>query len=853
MKKFEKNLDIKYEKHKNKIVVNIYSDITEDDFIYCMNDINNNDTLNFLSKIFSYIEFLIINLHNYIIYSFPSFLIKLYKIQYILLITTLLFTFVGCFENNSYLSTNLIISAYFPKTSNIVFFKSDYNKEIEKKKQKEKKTKKVKKPVEIKETQFEEKIKSMNEDIKNYIHTSGNTKSTHINYDQKECIETVVNNSSEGEIYLFFIIPIKSFTFSIISLSSLILFIKTEFLSKLSQLFIFNLACIFAVDHIIKYLYDSTYFIASSFMLILLLYLLKNLIDSIYLLLKFRREDFEIFSSDLIARNQRQFILKFILLNSLLVIATYFSFVLYNLAINYLIFYLCLLTLISFLCNCIEDIFIDEIKPLKNLLMFFFGLINLIISKFFNSAYFTQSILYINSEEEDKENEDNDLDNFSIIYISELFSFFCFDYLKEFIDKHTKDFYFHKKFMKLDFIMLFFFLATITMCFYSIVGDEINCFLLSIFCTRLLMNYFIAIFKIKYIRLLHNIITILFIFTHLYFSTNIDEVFSKFIPFNKLKIKFFHYLFDSMIILMVSYYEFSLHFYLYFSEKSLNNDELKELPDAQVNKILEFTSDNSFRNLKIQIIHENYNKFNLSNIITNFCDIIFNYFILCIIAYYFREYDATIFIIIIYFVLTILFLLPKYFILVNMRNDKEYCYIFFISFYLSLRLITIPFSTSKLLYITFEISALILLITYSISMHRNTIMDIVIIIYLLCNYIKINRFFVSLDIIALFVSPKIKDFLLNIKSKYFNNNSSVNSVEENEFKNKLTLFSFLIVLSLLLFQIYVFQNLEKVIGLLDYISSRMEFDDEYNEYYETTFVYYIIKQLNYFFKINLIK
>ena len=304
---------------------------------------------------------------------------------------------------------------------------------------------------------------------------------------------------------------------------------------------------------------------------------------------------------------------------------------------------------------------------------------------------------------------------------------------------------------------------------------------------------------------------------------------------------------------MVTYYEFSLHFYLYFSEKSLNNDELKELPDAQVNKILEFTSDNSFRNLKIQIIHENYNKFNLSNIITNFCDIIFNYFILCIIAYYFREYDSTIFISIIYFVLTVLFLLPKYFILVNMRNDKEYCYIFFISFYLSLRLITIPFSTSKLLYITFEISALILLITYSISIHRNTIMNIVIIIYLLCNYIKINRFFVSLDIIALFISPKIKDFLLNIKSKYFNNNSSVNSVEENEFKNKLTLFSFLIVLSLLLFQIYVFQNLEKVIGLLDYISSRMEFDDEYNEYYETTLVYYIIKQLNYFFKINLIK
>ena len=857
MKKIEKNLDIIYEKSKNKIVVNIYSDVTKDEVINHINNTNNNDTLNFISNIFSYLEFLIISLHNYIIYSFPSILVKLYRIQYILLITTLFFSFVGTFENNSYISTNLIISAYFPKTSSIVYFKSNNLKEKQNKIKKEKKNQKPKKQEEVSEKKLDEKINSMNEGIKNYIHTSGNTKSTYINYEQKENIETAGNNSSEGdgerEIYLFFIIPIKSFTFSIISVSSLILFIKTEFLSKLSHLLIFNLACIFAVDNAIKYLFDNSYYFASSFMLILFLYLSKNLIDSIYVLLKFKREDFEIFSSDLMAKNQRQFILKFIILNILLITAAYFSFVLYNLAMNYLIFYLCLLTLISFLCNCLEDFAPEELKPLKNILMFCCGLINLVISKLLNSSYFSNTIFYINSEEEDKENEDYDINSFSIIFISELFSFFCFDYLKEFIEEQTKAFYFHKKFMKLDYIMVCFLVCAIIMCAYSVEADEANCFLLSLYSCKLLMHYFIGIFKIKYIRILNNVISTLFIFAHLYFSTNIEYIFSKFIPFNKLKHKLFQDLFDLMIISMVSYYEFDIHFCLYFSEKSLNNDELKELPDAQVNKILEFTSDNSFKNLKIQIIHENYNKFRFVNIISIFFDIVLNYINICIIAFFFGKNESNIFINIIYYALIILFLLPKYFILTNLRNSKEFNYSFFISFYLSLRLITIPFSVSKLLYISFEISALILLIVYSISTHRNTIMDIVIIIYLLCNYTKINKFFVCLDIITLFISPKIQNYLNGIKKKYFNKNSKMNHDEENEFKNKLIVYAFFAVLILLIIQIYIFQNLEKIIKLLENISVRMEFDNETKYYHETTFVYYIINQINYFFKINLLK
>ena len=110
-----------------------------------------------------------------------------------------------------------------------------------------------------------------------------------------------------------------------------------------------------------------------------------------------------------------------------------------------------------------------------------------------------------------------------------------------------------------------------------------------------------------------------------------------------------------------------------------------------------------------------------------------------------------------------------------------------------------------------------------------------------------------MDIICLFISPKIKEYLVNVKNKYFGKNSKLNSAEENEFKNKLTIISFFSVLFLLIFQIYVFQNLEKIVGVLENISLKMEFDDEHNKYYETTLVYYIINKLNNFFKINYIK
>ena len=120
MKKIKSNYDIICENQKKQIVFNIFPDIISEEFIsYPKDNINNNDTLNFVSKIFEFLESNIYSFCQCFLNSMKSFNRTFYKIQYILLIMTLLFTFVYSFEDNSNISTNLIVSAYFPNSSHL--------------------------------------------------------------------------------------------------------------------------------------------------------------------------------------------------------------------------------------------------------------------------------------------------------------------------------------------------------------------------------------------------------------------------------------------------------------------------------------------------------------------------------------------------------------------------------------------------------------------------------------------------------------------------------------------------------------------------------------------------------------
>ena len=858
MTKIKSNYDIAYGNNKNKIVFNIVSNNINEEFTPKKNTNidNNNDTLNFISNIFLFLESHIYSLYEYIINSLPKYHRTFYKIQFIFLIINLLFTFVYSFEDNSNIPTNLIVSAYFSASPHLTYIKYDKIINIQNKAQQKEKIKIIKKINNNKQDKILdcENI-YINEDIKSLMSSSANTKNTYVNYEKK----TKKKLYNKDEFYLFFIIPIKSCLFSIISLILLYYFIKVTYTSKIRGSFIFNVFCMFIIYNITNGLYENSYFLASTFMFILLVYLFKSLIDSIYLLLKYRKKDFEIFSKNLTAVNWHQFILKLIILSLATIISGFMSISIYKLCLNYIIFYLCLLTLMVFLCNCLEPFAPAYLKPIKNILMFIVGLINFIICKLYFSEK-TNSVFDLDSGDMlliEKEEEDNIIYENSLYFVSDLFSLFCFDYLREYIEYQFEDFKFHKKLTKLDLIIIIFFSTSFAIGIISIIKNEYICFLLSIYIAKISMGYFIKKFNTKISRLINHIIVIFYIFLHLKISSRRDNFLINFFSFTKINNKVLSYIFGILSLLIIVYYCCNIYSSIYYSKESLNNDELKELPEDQVNKILEFTSNISkqkLKNLKIQIIHDN-NKYKINNILYLSNDICLNHLEICIIFVILNNYENNLIIKILYYFLILVFNSIKFFIINKVQNNVEYLSSFFISFIFTLRLLLLSLSTFKILYFLCQINLLLLIIFYSINDKKNKFISIILVFHLIFELSKINSFFLTIDLISLIFTPMIKDYCFSKKN---NNDTKMvqNDKKVEQKKINLSLILFLFILIVFSLQLYGFHNFRKILNYFNFNFSddeksiSLDLKDNKDKKNKNPIEYYIINEIYSFLKIN---
>ena len=817
MKKIKSNYNIICENQKKQIVFNIFPDIRSEEFIsYPKDNINNNDTLNFVSKIFEFLESNIYSFCQYFLNSMKSFNRTFYKIQYILLIMTLLFTFVYSFEDNSNISTNLIVSAYFHNCSHLTHIMYE---NVEKSFNKTQKKISVKKnDINNNNNLIDCESGRINEDLKSMMFSSANTKNTYVNYEKKSN-KIIIN---KGDFHSFFINSIKSSIFSMASFFALYYFIKLTYTSKFRSFLIFNIFFMYVVYNVTNSLYKNNYFLSSTFMFVLLIYLFKSLIDSIFLLLKYRKKDFEIFSTNLTAINCKQFLLKFLILSLATIISGFMSISYYKLCLNYIIFYLCLLTLMVFLCNCLEPFSPSYLKPMKNILMFIVGLINFIICKFYflskNSAFDigTREMLFIGNEEEDKSES-------SLYLVSDLFSLFCFDYLREYINiEIDENFQFHKNLTKKDLIIISFFLSSFGVGIVGIIKNEYICFILSIYITKISSNYFIKIFKTKISRLINHITFIFYIFFLLKMSYNRDVFLLNYFSFTKMDSDVLSEIFRFLNLLILIYYRCDKYNSLYFSNVSFNNDDLKELPEEQVNKILEFTSNISkqkLKNLKIQIIHDN-NKYKLNNIIYISIDLSLLHLLICIIFVFLEDDEINMFF---KLLLSFLFFISnsiKFNVFNEIQNNIEYIVTYLVGFILNCRLSILSVETSKILYFMCQINLLLVIISYSISDKKNRLVSIIIIFHLFYQLSRINSIFLIIDLIALIISPLCIEYL----SKKTSDISQ--SMKLDKTINLSLLFLFAIIIFLL--QLYGIYNYNKILRYFNI--NQNEYDDDINDF-----------------------
>ena len=813
-----------------------------------------NDTFYLLIKAIHSIDKFFVFIYSYISSSLKRVANKkIFNIKNIFFITFLFSFFSLVLNENINISTDLLINAYF-NDSPITHI--SYENIIKKKYEEEK------------------NINSNN----NYYYKNNNDKNCQNCYNYQdyqrnsECCQNKDNNNKkkgqnddnleeEKDYYILNIFPIKCIIITCFSFFSLYIIIKTTYYSKINNSIFINMVGVYTSFKILSYLYIIKYYLASGIIFILFFYFFKCSIDSIYLILKFKRSEFEIFSTRLSAVNSRQFILKFIILFTGSFLSGFLSIYYFQYYFNYIAFYICLFTFVIFLCNCIENEYLSEHKYSKNVLIFFFGLINFAANKIIQKKY------YINKDCNQEKKDDilnanlfQLIDYFimptntstanSLYLISDIFTLLCFEYLEEYIEFKYKNFLDNKKnikkiFSRHDVIFHCLFIVSLGLSFTGILIKEYICFLLSMNISQKFNHYFSIIFNHNLSRVLNHVILLVYIITQYEISASGDEYLINLLlntRFRKEIIAIILKIFGISILLYdlihsnyLYYYSNNSHriFYHYYNgfeiDENINNenntentnedtninnndsinsedmdnidDEIYGINENMKDDFYEFASQLNTKKYKIKIIQSNND--DNSNIIfylTN--EIILCYIDTCIIIIFVMVYETNILVNFIYGLMIIFLNTRKYFILNEIKNNGQYYFYYLISFFFAIRLIILTNNNSTVLNYLAHINVYVLLVYYCFVNKRNYFLSLILLLHLTIAHFNLKSYFILFDIISVLVFLIIKN--LKSKKKY-----KIEKYEDHG--NNLSLIFLLSLLAFFLVQLYGINNLGNLV------------------------------------------
>ena len=768
---------------------------------------NNNDTFKILLSALLNFKSFIISIYNYITSYKISASMKqfIFKFQFILLLF-ILFSSVITFEENSNISTNLIISAYFKK-NHLTFLSSDMLEEQEK--------------LNLNNNlNFEKCDKLLNKNEKEkiygkYIHDDGtynkkNHKSDNKNMKVKsneQLFEEMKNRfqshmhkgnlelNKDREYFLFYNMTIKYILIIFLSFSLLYSYIKFTLTSKIRTYLVFNLICIFISFNLLYALYINDLYLPSNFFFILLIYIYKNLIDSIYLRLNYKRKDFEIFSTSLMAIDSKQFNLKFIILLSTTILSGILSIFFFRALINYIVFYICLFTLIVFLSNCIEPIIPFYFRPIKNIIIFSLGIINFIFSKFILKFVIYKITLiiqnnYINYFKKNKNSFDMNFRNDSLYFISDLFSLFCFDYIRGYlefkielyllVDNYIENNKIKKNKIKKEIlnqlgVWLLLLLLSLLIGIVGIFKNEYMCLIMSIYLIKNLMNYFCNFYTINLSRFLYYLNSIFFLIINITISVNNNTyLINLFYSFTNIDKDILSFLLKFITLMFLSYYIVVINIILF---NSSNNDNFK--CGKEIKDIKQDSQDSNIYHIEIENVPITFaQKYFICVDIVIDCFI--NYLIICIITIIFQKYENNIILRLIYALLVIIFQFIKTIYINKIKNSFEYCFHFFVWFFFSLRLIRLSNTQLSLIFVN-HINFLLFLIYYFLNPKRKGYITIIIILFLASAYYELNSYIFILDIIFTITIL----FLINIINININRGNKDDSNKNNNNKKNI--------------------------------------------------------------------
>ena len=675
---------------------------------------NNNDAFNFLFSMFSYFNLFIYSLYDCVISfsEFSKYLLYQVEISFFTIIFILGLVLSFDTNTNSNIPTNLIISAYFYK--------------------------------------------------KNY---------TRITYEQiveneKKGITIIKENEEDINIFTF-----DKILISCLCLFGVFLIIKLTINSRIKNFIFINSIGMYASFKLVKYLYKDKNYFGSSFIFVLLIYFDKNLLDSIFIKIRFQRNDFEIFSRNLISYSITQFILKFLSLLNITCFSLFFSIYHYNFWLNYFINYLCILGSLSFIGNCLEQFAPFYLRPFKNIIIFIVGIFNILFSKLLFKRIISK--------------EKISTDFYSLYLINDLFSAYCINFINNYIEYQYKyvldisninnnNFVNSHCILGKNLFWFSFIIISVSISYLGIFKQEFILFIISLYTTKKYIIQFRQMYNIRISRSLNNLIIFNF-FSYILILPKINDFYFLYIVkhITNLDDKILNFSFEFIYLLILIYYIITTNFILYIGYDGLQSGYNKENTSKFFNIILMIIEISiQFMIMCLIItIYKYYEKNKIINVLNSFCIVIYHLIKIASIDELKRN------------------------------NEENINYNFYIFLWVIISLILIELSGPEisLIYIINHINLIFFINFYILNDKNNNIFKIIVIFFLLVDYYRLHSSLFIIDAIAIIIYPIIKNLKNTKKDKYYNYNERYRiNIESIKAYNKLT-FSF--ALFLLLFSL----------------------------------------------------
>ena len=824
---------------------------------------NNNDTFDIYLSLVSYVKLFIISIFNNIIHYIQLLHQFVFKFHFLVLLIFMLFTFAFSLDNNSEIPTSLIISAYFPNKS---ITRITYDMLLEKEKQK--------KVININYDEYQNLYDSFNENksednipCDNY----GSNNHENQNY-RKEINKNKINDdSSLKEMFSkirkpkkglpnwnslmahknldYFIFYNETFKTTIILVFSFLyfyFFIKFTIYSKIKDSFIFNAICIIITFIILYILYQFEFFFSSNFFFILLMYNNKCLIESVYINLKYNRKDFEIFSPSLIAFNFIQFCLKTIVLLNLTMFSGILSIFFFRTWLNFILFYICLFTYAVFLANCLESLTSSFFKPVKNLIIFSLGIVNFLFSKLLLHFMINKIPLLKNMYTIILDRTDID----SLYFISDLFTLFCFDYIRGFLEfqieaillidhfietseKEEKINFKNKEILEKLIIWPLLFIICVLFCVLDLYLKEKICILMSIYLSKILVSYYSNVYDIQYCKFIFYAFSLLFLVFNIEFSCCEENnyIINLLYLYTRIDKSIITTFLKTFISILIYYFIITVNFIITMisEEKSkIDNNTLMKRIQIEI-------EDKLICNEKTEKKDSEFISFLYYCISINL-DLICNYFLICLLIAIYQYYEESIIIKILNALTISILCISKTIYLKDISNTLSYYFSNYIWLLISLRLISLCYTEFSIIFCICHINLQVFIYYFYITKKNNALLNILFLLTVIIRCWQIYSLFLVINTIFIIFAIAINFIYTNIN--YLNEEENKNDKEQKDNNENYGILNIYISLSFLFlipivvfFIIYLkFPKYHFIINYFDKIVKDMI--SVINEYYE---------------------